>query len=77
MASKEWGFYTCLVGSVLCGSICALGEAVVLGFLKAYPSGLVTGWSSGTGMAGIMGSGTYLLLHGLAKLSIAEVIKEI
>jgi battenin len=72
-ANKNWGFYTALVGSVICGSTQALGEAVILGYLKAFPSDLVSGWSSGTGMAGIMGSGSFLLLHGVAKLSIAEV----
>lgn len=49
-----------------------MGEAVILGYLKVFPSDLVSGWSSGTGMAGIMGSGSFLLLHGVAELSIAE-----
>jgi hypothetical protein len=54
--------------------MCAFGEAVVLGFLKAFPSDLVVGWSSGTGMAGVLGAGTYLLLRGLANLSITNTL---
>ena len=73
LANTDWGFYVSLVGSVMCGSMQALGEAVIVGYLKAFPADLINGWSSGTGMAGVMGSGTYILLHGVAKLSISEV----
>ena len=46
--------------SIGCGS--ALGESVILGYLKFYPTALTGAWSSGTGMAGIGGSALYLLL---------------
>ena len=39
----------------------SFGEAVFLGFLKGYPSGLVGDVSSGTGFAGIFATGTLLL----------------
>jgi len=33
---------------------------VLLAYLKQYPSELVDGWSSGTGMAGVTGSLLYI-----------------
>jgi hypothetical protein len=38
----------------------SLRLSVILGFLKNFPSELVGGWSSGTGAAGVGGSGLYL-----------------
>ena len=38
MATSSWGFYTALIGSALCGSMCSLGESVVVGFLKDFPA---------------------------------------
>ena len=37
----------------------------LIGYLKAFPSELVSGWSSGTGMAGMFGSGLLLVLKAL------------
>lgn len=34
----------------------------MLGYAKHFPSFLIGAWSSGTGLAGIFGSGAYLLL---------------
>lgn len=45
-AERSWGFYISLVGSVFCGSMQALGEGTILGFLKAFPAELVGGFSS-------------------------------
>jgi len=64
-ATEDWGFYLSLVGSVFCGSMQALGEGVNLGFLKSFPSELVGGWSSGTGLAGIVGSLLFIALNSL------------
>jgi len=61
-ASAVWGFYTCLLGSVLCGAMQAFGESVMLGYIKVFPPRLVAGWSSGTGFAGPFGSGLLLVL---------------
>lgn len=42
------------------GSTSAFGENVTLGFLSRFPSSLVTAWSSGTGMAGLLGSSLFI-----------------
>lgn len=42
----------------------ALGESTTLGFCKGFPSNIVGFFSSGTGFAGIFGSGIILLLKG-------------
>lgn len=53
-------FFVALIASCLIGMSQGLGEATFLGFLKEYPSHTVGYVSSGTGFAGIFGSGTYL-----------------
>ena len=63
MTQEKWGFFLSLLGSLMIGISCSLGESVVLGFLKSFPSKLVSGWSSGTGMAGVGGAGLYLGLR--------------
>eukprot|EP00743_Colponemidia_sp_Colp-15_P006146 GILK01006606.1.p1 GENE.GILK01006606.1~~GILK01006606.1.p1 ORF type:complete len:460 (+),score=74.39 GILK01006606.1:123-1382(+) len=55
-------FYFALAAILLVGSASSFGESVNLGFLRAFPSELVGAWSSGTGMAGVLGSGLYLIL---------------
>ena len=42
-----------------------MGEATFLGMLKGFPSHLVGFVSSGTGFAGISGSGTILILQSI------------
>ncbi len=37
----------------------------MISFIKKFPSDCITGWSSGTGLAGIFGSGLYLILQSL------------
>ena len=44
------------------GCTCALGESTILGFLKGFPSRLVGAFGSGTGFAGVFGSGIFLVL---------------
>ena len=36
-------------------------ECVTLGFIKAFPSEYVVGFTSGTGFGGIVGSGSWIL----------------
>ncbi|BFZ04039.1 hypothetical protein BsWGS_07078 [Bradybaena similaris] len=43
------------------GSTAAFGENVTLGFLLAFPASMVNAWSSGTGMAGVLGSSLYVI----------------
>jgi len=62
LAETSWGFYTALIGSSLCGSMSSLGESVVIGFLKVFPSNSISGWGSGTGMAGLFGNALFILL---------------
>jgi len=58
-------FYLALLASLLQGSACSIGEITVLGFLKSFPRHLVGHFSSGTGMAGIFGSGILIVLKAL------------
>ena len=55
-ATSDWGFFVALFAAVLMGLAQCWGEAVMLGFLKVFPSELVAGWSSGTGFAGVGGT---------------------
>ena len=74
MATNTWGFYTALIGSSLCGSMSSLGESVVIGFLKVFPSNSISGWGSGTGMAGIFGNLLFIVLQEL-DVNLSIVIK--
>ena len=56
------GFVLSLVASVCQGIGSAFGETVMLGYMKSFPSKILGAWSSGTGMAGFLGAGLYLLL---------------
>lgn len=56
------GFAVALVGSVCAGFAQAIGEVTNLAFLKAFPRRLLGAWGAGTGMAGLVGPGAYLLL---------------
>lgn len=59
--NKSLGFGICLVGTVMIGIATTLGDCTIIGFLKSVPPQLIGGWSSGTGMAGIFGTLTYLM----------------
>ena len=59
--------FWCAIGAIIViGGACSFGESVMLGYLKTFPISMTGAWSSGTGMAGIGGSGWYLLLSSLA-----------
>ena len=47
------------------GAGSALGESVMLGHLKRFPPRLVSGWSSGTGGAGLVGAGMFVVLESM------------
>lgn len=53
-------FWFSLVCIVFVGSSSAFGENVALGYLRLFPSKMVNAWSSGTGMAGVLGSVLYI-----------------
>ncbi|XP_070199542.1 battenin-like isoform X3 [Littorina saxatilis] len=46
---------------VVVGSTAAFGENVSLGMLSRFPSHMINAWSSGTGMAGLLGGSIYVL----------------
>jgi battenin len=56
-------FWISLVSSVILGTVSALGESTTLGFCKGFPSTIVGNFGSGTGFAGIFGSGMILILQ--------------
>jgi hypothetical protein len=55
-------FAVAVIACVFVGISCGLGEATFLGFLKGFPGHLVGYVSSGTGFAGLSGTGTLLVL---------------
>lgn len=58
----EAGFYIALVAALMHGTSAAFSESTVLGFMKGFPSRLVAPFSTGTGFAGVFGSGILLFL---------------
>lgn len=50
---REWVSMSCIASL-------ANWRSVLLGYLRKYPSELVGGWSSGTGLAGVGGAALYL-----------------
>lgn len=60
----EVSFWLSLLSSIILGIGCALGESTTLGFCKGFPSRVVGYFGSGTGFAGMFGSGIILILKG-------------
>lgn len=58
-------FSVSLLASVIVGAGCALGESVILGFLKTFPGNAIGYYGSGTGMAGITGALIFIALKPL------------
>ncbi|KAL7720917.1 Battenin [Entamoeba marina] len=58
-------FLLCLAMILVIGGIQSLGESVILSYAGRFPAEMVNGWSSGTGFAGVAGSGLYLFFSGL------------
>lgn len=55
--------------SVAAGMAQVFGEITNLSFLKSLPPELIGGWGAGTGIAGILGSGIYILLNDVLNFS--------
>lgn len=53
-------FWFSLICIMCVGASSAFGENVALGYLRLFPSKMVNAWSSGTGMAGVLGSVIYI-----------------
>ncbi|XP_071120015.1 battenin-like [Mytilus edulis] len=56
-----FNFWFAIVCIVFVGASAAFGENVALGYLRLFPSKFVNAWSSGTGMAGVLGSTIYII----------------
>ena len=55
-------FFFCLIGSTLLGIGCALGDSTLQGFIKGFDPKIISGYSSGTGFAGVSGAFYYLIM---------------
>ena len=62
IAKKLYLFTLVLFGCILLGFATTIGGLVILGFIKCFPPIVFTGFSSGTGAAGLFGSLFYLIL---------------
>ena len=58
-------FYLSMFASVMIGIQSSLGESTTLGFLKGFPGETIGFYGSGTGFAGIFGSGTLIVLKAI------------
>lgn len=58
---KTGAFALTLIPSLIMGTGSAFGESTILGYLRNYPKDYVSGWSSGTGLAGVVGAMITLL----------------
>mmetsp|Transcript_27486 Transcript_27486/g.19862 ORF Transcript_27486/g.19862 Transcript_27486/m.19862 type:complete len:109 (+) Transcript_27486:234-560(+) len=65
MSTYEASFYVALIAATVQGSFSAIGETTILGFLKEMPGETIGYFGSGTGAAGISGSGLLLLLKSI------------
>lgn len=59
------GFMISLVACVCAGACQTVGEVTNLAFLKTFPPTLLGAWGAGTGLSGLVGPLTYLLLSSL------------
>ena len=62
---KELYFVLSFIPCFFLGSSYALGESAIISYLRLYPKTLIGGWSSGTGVSGIIGG----LLNFLSQLN--------
>lgn len=65
----ETSFYLVLASSVLLGLVSSLGGTTLIGFCKGFPSEVVGYFASGTGFAGVFGSGILIVLKGATDLN--------
>ena len=70
---NEYNYLCFLLSFVPCfflGSSYAFGEGAMLAYLRLFPKTLIGGWSSGTGVSGIISGGLNLLTQLLARFSL-------
>ena len=51
-----------IVSCLLVGFSISLGDCTIIGFMKCFPAIIFSGYSSGTGMSGVVGATFYLVL---------------
>ncbi len=49
-------FFLTLIPSIIMGTGSSFGEATNLGYIRTFPKDYISGWSSGTGFAGVFGA---------------------
>ena len=54
--NKKLAFFLTLIPAVIMGTGQSFGEATFLGYIRTFPEDYVSGWSSGTGFAGVFGA---------------------
>ena len=60
-----WLFFLCLCSILIIGGVQSFAESVMLSYQGLFEPEIVNWWSSGTGFAGVAGSGLYLFFTGL------------
>jgi len=58
---NDVGFLIMILATLLIGNFASVANVTAVGFMKTFPARVVTGFSSGTGFAGIVGSGVVVL----------------
>ncbi|OLL25945.1 Protein BTN1 [Neolecta irregularis DAH-3] len=64
-----------LAGIVLASISSGIGEVSFLQLCHFYPDSALAGWGAGTGLAGLLGAYTYLVLTTFAELSIPHTLR--
>jgi len=54
-------FFLSLIPAIIMGTGQSFGEATFLGYIRTFPEDYVSGWSSGTGFAGVFGASLSLI----------------
>ena len=60
-------FFLTLIPAIIMGTGQAFGEATFLGYIRTFPKDYISGWSSGTGCAGIFGASLSFLFKLIKK----------
>ena len=59
--NQKFAFFLTLIPAVIMGTGLSFGETTFLGYIRTFPEDYVSGWSSGTGFAGVFGAFLSLL----------------
>ena len=54
--NQKLSFILTLIPAIIMGTGQAFGEATFLGYIRIFPKNYISGWSSGTGLSGIVGA---------------------